>query len=154
MWVLLTSAGGGKTTQVKILSGDLQPTVGEVIKSSKDLRVAFLRQEFVDELVMHRSLKEELTSVFKEESEILNELQACEVRYLFIDGVVTIEPTPCVLFLESLHSSTAGLFFVPERMSFSRHATSVLLKHVIIYLHEMMTFNNPLSQSLAGRTAR
>lgn len=74
--------GGGKTTQVKVLSGDLQPTAGEVVKSSKDLRVAFLRQEFVDELVMHRSLKEELTSVFKEESEILNELQACEVRFV------------------------------------------------------------------------
>ena len=50
------------------------------MKSSKDLRVVFLRQEFVDELVMHRSLKEELTSVFTEESDILTKLQACEVR--------------------------------------------------------------------------
>lgn len=70
--------GGGKTTQVKILAGDLQPTAGEVVKSSKDLRVAFLRQEFVDELVMERSLKEELTSVFTEEADILGALQACE----------------------------------------------------------------------------
>ncbi|CAM9110806.1 unnamed protein product, partial [Laminaria digitata] len=70
--------GGGKTTQVKILAGDLQPTAGEVVKSSKDLRVAFLRQEFVDELVMERSLKEELTSVFTEEAGILSGLQACE----------------------------------------------------------------------------
>lgn len=75
----LSHAGGGKTTQVKILAGELQPTAGEVVKSSKDLRVAFLRQEFVDELVMERSLKEELTSVFTEEANILGALQACEV---------------------------------------------------------------------------
>lgn len=73
-------AGGGKTTQVKILAGDLEPTAGEVIKSSKDLRVAFLRQEFVDELVMERSLKEELISVFTEEAATLAALQECEVR--------------------------------------------------------------------------
>jgi len=72
--------GGGKTTQVKILAGDLEPTAGEVIKSSKDLRVAFLRQEFVDELVMERSLKEELISVFTEEAAVLAALQECEVR--------------------------------------------------------------------------
>lgn len=72
--------GGGKTTQVKILAGDLEPTAGEVIKSSKDLRVAFLRQEFVDELVMERSLKDELISVFTEEADILAALQRCEVR--------------------------------------------------------------------------
>ncbi|CAN0181109.1 unnamed protein product, partial [Ectocarpus sp. 4 AP-2014] len=70
--------GGGKTTQVKILAGDLEPTAGEVIKSSKDLRVAFLRQEFVDELVMERSLKDELISVFTEEADILAALQRCE----------------------------------------------------------------------------
>lgn len=50
-----------------------------MVKSSKDLRVAFLRQEFVDELVMERSLKEELTSVFTDEAKILGALQACEV---------------------------------------------------------------------------
>lgn len=62
------------------MAGDLEPTAGEVIKSSKDLRVAFLRQEFVDELVMERSLKEELLSVFTEEAAILGALKACEVR--------------------------------------------------------------------------
>lgn len=75
-----SNIGGGKTTQVKILAGELQPTAGEVVKSSKDLRVAFLRQEFVDELVMERSLKDELISVFTEEAQVLAELQLCEVR--------------------------------------------------------------------------
>lgn len=64
---------------MKILAGDLEPTAGEVIKSSKDLRVSFLRQEFVDELVMERSLKEELISAFTEEVALLHDLQACEV---------------------------------------------------------------------------
>jgi hypothetical protein len=31
-----------------------------VVKSSNDLRISFLRQEFVDELVLSRTLKEEL----------------------------------------------------------------------------------------------
>ncbi|CAM9430508.1 unnamed protein product [Choristocarpus tenellus] len=70
--------GGGKTTQIKILAGDIQPTAGEVIKSSKDLRVALLRQEFVDELVMERSLKDEMRSVFVEEEALLKSLQLCE----------------------------------------------------------------------------
>ena len=34
----------------QVLAGDLEPTTGEVVKSSKNVRVAFLRQEFVDEL--------------------------------------------------------------------------------------------------------
>eukprot|EP00953_Heterococcus_sp_UTEX-ZZ885_P024348 13324-Heterococcus_DN1.PRE.3 len=37
--------GGGKTTQMKILAGELEPTTGEVILSAKALRVAFLKQE-------------------------------------------------------------------------------------------------------------
>ena len=40
--------------------GELEPTSGEVVKSSNDLRISFLRQEFVDELVLSRTLKEEL----------------------------------------------------------------------------------------------
>lgn len=72
--------GGGKTTQMKILAGELEPTAGEVVKSSKDLRVAFLRQEFVDELVMERSLKDEMASVFTEGARLLRDLQQCEVR--------------------------------------------------------------------------
>jgi ABC-type glutathione transport system ATPase component len=55
--------GGGKTTQLKILYGDLEPTTGDVVKSSKDLRVAMLRQEFIDELDMTRTLRE-VTSFF------------------------------------------------------------------------------------------
>jgi hypothetical protein len=39
-----------------------------------------LRQEFVDELVLTRTLKEELMSVFKEEAKIVADLDACEAE--------------------------------------------------------------------------
>eukprot|EP00518_Triparma_eleuthera_P019671 CAMPEP_0197549548 /NCGR_PEP_ID=MMETSP1320-20131121/3426_1 /TAXON_ID=91990 /ORGANISM="Bolidomonas sp., Strain RCC2347" /LENGTH=604 /DNA_ID=CAMNT_0043109797 /DNA_START=39 /DNA_END=1853 /DNA_ORIENTATION=+ len=70
--------GGGKTTQLKVLEGTLEPTSGDVVKSSADLRVAVLRQEFVDELVPTRMLKEEFMSVFGVENEILAGLRAAE----------------------------------------------------------------------------
>lgn len=72
--------GAGKTTQLRILAGELEPTTGDVVKSSKDLRVAMLRQEFVDELVPTRTLREELLSVFEEENKILQELKDCEAE--------------------------------------------------------------------------
>ena len=48
------------------------------MKSSADLRVAVLRQEFVDELVPERLLKDEFMSVFKEENEIMESLRDSE----------------------------------------------------------------------------
>jgi ATPase subunit of ABC transporter with duplicated ATPase domains len=70
--------GSGKTTQIRILAGELEPTYGDVVKSSKDLRVAVLRQEFVDELIPERTLKEELLSVFATENAILEEIKETE----------------------------------------------------------------------------
>jgi len=52
--------GSGKTTQLNIMGGVAQPTTGDVVKSSEDLRVAMLRQEFVDELEPERLLKDEM----------------------------------------------------------------------------------------------
>jgi len=70
--------GAGKTTQLRIMSGEMEPTTGDVIKSGKDLRVAMLKQEFVDELVPDRTLKEEFMSVFGEELKILTDLRDAE----------------------------------------------------------------------------
>ena len=53
---LVGANGGGKTTQLRILSGDLEPTTGDVVKSAQDLKLGFLRQEFVDELVRPRGV--------------------------------------------------------------------------------------------------
>ena len=77
---LVGQNGAGKTTQLRILAGELEPTTGDVVKSSKDLRVAMLRQEFVDELVPTRTLKEEFMSVFEEENKILEDLRNAEAE--------------------------------------------------------------------------
>jgi len=75
---LVGANGGGKTTQLRILYGELDPDSGDIIKSAEDLKIAFLRQEFVDELVPSRTLKEEMMSVFTEEAEILKELDGMD----------------------------------------------------------------------------
>ena len=75
---LVGANGAGKTTQLRIMAGELEPTVGDVVKSSQSLRVAMLRQEFVDELVLTRTLREEMLSVFDEENQILQDLKDTE----------------------------------------------------------------------------
>ena len=70
--------GAGKTTQLRIMSGEMEPTTGDVVKSSSKLRVAMLRQEFIDELVLERRLIDEFMSVFEEENAILSELKELE----------------------------------------------------------------------------
>mmetsp|Transcript_29250 Transcript_29250/g.53617 ORF Transcript_29250/g.53617 Transcript_29250/m.53617 type:complete len:263 (-) Transcript_29250:251-1039(-) len=68
----------GKTTQLRILTGELEPTAGDVVKSRKDLRVAMLRQEFIDEIDPTRSLRDEFMSVFTEEAQIMADLASAE----------------------------------------------------------------------------
>lgn len=63
---------------MRILSGELEPTTGDVVKSSGSLRTAILRQEFIDELVKERTLKEEFLSVFVEENQIIQALKEVE----------------------------------------------------------------------------
>jgi ABC-type molybdenum transport system ATPase subunit/photorepair protein PhrA len=75
---LVGANGAGKTTQLRILAGELEPTAGDVVKSHKDLRVAMLRQEFIDEIDLTRTLREEFISVFTEEAEIMAQLSQAE----------------------------------------------------------------------------
>ena len=75
---LVGKNGAGKTTQLRIMSNELEPTTGDVVKSSGDLRTAMLRQEFVDELIKERTLKEEFMSVFAEENQIVQDLKDAE----------------------------------------------------------------------------
>lgn len=70
--------GGGKTTSLKILSGDIESTTGEVVKSSRDLRTAFLRQEFQEELSLNNTLREELRASFVVENQLLKDISKCE----------------------------------------------------------------------------
>ena len=70
--------GSGKTTQLKILSGEIEPSYGDVVKSSKDMRIAYLKQEFTDELNMENTLKDELQTTFAGEMAILDSISRIE----------------------------------------------------------------------------
>jgi len=63
---LVGNNGAGKTTQLRVLAGELELDSGEIVKSSADIKVAFLRQEFREELRDDRSLRDEMLSVFSE----------------------------------------------------------------------------------------
>lgn len=55
--------GAGKSTQLKIIAGEVEPTTGEVIRPAS-LHIAYLSQEF--EVDPTRTVREEFWTVFKE----------------------------------------------------------------------------------------
>lgn len=59
--------GAGKSTQLKILAGEIEPTAGEIIRPAS-LRIAYLTQEF--EVDPTRTVREEFWTVFTEANEI------------------------------------------------------------------------------------
>ena len=75
---LVGANGGGKSSQLKMLIGDIEASAGEIVKQPSSLKLAFLRQEFYDELDLDRTLKEELMSVFTEETKLMEELAEVE----------------------------------------------------------------------------
>lgn len=78
--------GTGKTTQIRILAGEMEPTAGDVVKSKSDLRISILRQEFIEDLDLTNTLQEEFQSVFEEEYELLNELREQERKLENVSG--------------------------------------------------------------------
>ncbi|GMH24522.1 hypothetical protein Nepgr_026365 [Nepenthes gracilis] len=65
--------GAGKTTQLRIITGQEHPDSGNVIKAKENMKISFLSQEF--EVSMSRTVKEEFLSAFKEEMEIAGKLE-------------------------------------------------------------------------------
>ncbi|NET38960.1 MAG: ABC-F family ATP-binding cassette domain-containing protein, partial [Cyanothece sp. SIO1E1] len=59
--------GAGKTTQLKIVAGEIEPTLGEVIRPVS-LHIAYLTQEF--EVESTRTVREEFWTVFAEANQI------------------------------------------------------------------------------------
>lgn len=62
--------GAGKTTQLQILMGNMDPDSGEVVKSRKNLNIANLNQEFSIDL--NRTVRQELASAYEEGMAVLN----------------------------------------------------------------------------------
>ncbi|KAJ4848358.1 ABC transporter F member 5 [Turnera subulata] len=65
--------GAGKTTQLRIITGEEEPDSGTVIKAKPNMKIAFLTQEF--EVSLSRTVREEFLSAFKEEMEIAGRLE-------------------------------------------------------------------------------
>ena len=66
--------GAGKTTQLQIILGKLQPDAGEVVKAKKNLRIAYLAQEF--DVKPTRTVREEFYSVYDEQVRVTKRLEA------------------------------------------------------------------------------
>lgn len=63
--------GAGKSTQLKIIAGEMEPTSGEVIRPAS-LHIAYLTQEF--EVDPSRTVREEFWTVFKEANQVQQSL--------------------------------------------------------------------------------
>jgi ATP-binding cassette subfamily F protein 3 len=59
--------GAGKSTQLKIITGDVEPTTGEIIRPA-NLNIAYLNQEF--EVDPTRTVREEFWTVFREANRV------------------------------------------------------------------------------------
>ncbi|BAT52291.1 ABC transporter-like protein [Nostoc sp. NIES-3756] len=59
--------GAGKSTQLKIITGEMEPTAGEIIRPAS-LHIAYLNQEF--EVDPSRTVREEFWTVFKEANQV------------------------------------------------------------------------------------
>src|SRR5271168_5183312 len=64
---LVGANGTGKTTQFKIITGQIEPTSGDVIKQA-GIRIAYLSQEF--DIVVGNTVHEELLRAFAEVHEL------------------------------------------------------------------------------------
>ncbi|GBF90920.1 ABC transporter F family member-like [Raphidocelis subcapitata] len=63
--------GAGKTTQLQIIMGKLLPDAGEVVKAKRNMRIAYLAQEF--DVDPGRTVREEFYSVYDKQTQIMRE---------------------------------------------------------------------------------
>ena len=71
--------GAGKTTQLQIITGALQPDAGNVIKAKENMRIAYLTQEF--DVTPSNTVREEFMSAFGEQ--VMTQCWYCGACCLF-----------------------------------------------------------------------
>jgi ATPase subunit of ABC transporter with duplicated ATPase domains len=70
--------GAGKTTQLQVIAGALEPDAGAVIRSKPSMRVAYLTQEF--DVTPSNTVREEFASAFGDEVALLKRTEAIQVE--------------------------------------------------------------------------
>ena len=63
--------GAGKTTQLQIVLGKLLPDAGEIIKAKRNMKIAYLAQEF--DVDPTRTVREEFYSVYNKQQQVMAE---------------------------------------------------------------------------------
>lgn len=91
---LVGANGTGKTTQFKIITGEVEPTSGEVFKPN-GCKIAYLTQEF--DIDQSASVRDELLGAFKEAHDIKAALHHVEKQ------LETAEPADLDRLLKKLH---------------------------------------------------
>lgn len=70
--------GAGKTTQLQIITGALQPDAGNVIKAKENMRIAYLTQEF--DVTPSNTVREEFMSAFGEQVKLQRRQEALQTE--------------------------------------------------------------------------
>jgi ATPase subunit of ABC transporter with duplicated ATPase domains len=68
--------GAGKTTQLQIIAGALEPDEGAVLRQSASMKIAYLTQEF--DVVPSRTVREEFMSAFADQMAVLDRTEAVQ----------------------------------------------------------------------------
>ncbi|CAJ1449955.1 unnamed protein product, partial [Effrenium voratum] len=75
---LVGANGCGKTTQLRVLLGQLTPEQGQVVKSPPNAKIAILEQSFVDDLNLENTLRQEILSAVPQQKAVMDEMEEVE----------------------------------------------------------------------------
>lgn len=79
--------GAGKTTQLRLITGELEADGGEIVRAKPNMEIAFLSQEF--EVQLSRTVREEFLSAFDDSLAVMTRLE--EVQQALEAGVTDME---------------------------------------------------------------